>query len=638
MDQGPGGFSGERSRAAPSPMCATVEPLLYGFRTQTLDRSRMMMVAQHVAMCPYCSERVRQLDAGLRAGPSGQQAPASAARPGLVAAWDQQSQTQEAFPTFGSAPTALQPDPYAEHQGLDSPTLGAARAGPRWPADGAGRQGSAAGGRKPLPEFLRPPLVWFTGTAVLCALLALTFIIISLPMLAAPHASTSGRTTSNAALATATATAVPLPAFSLPVFSDWRAAYIAADGKVHIAALDGSSDLTGPALSLNAGDTRGGVGLFQQSGTLQETVAVSPDGHTLAYINQPPLPDGAGVAPPTGPIVLAPLAGGGSDRVVNATANDISWSPDGTQLAFDGQVGQQMGIFVVDAASGQTNLVPKTLAPGALSSAHVLGWIDSTHLALVSYQGASQFTPLPTPTAAATAAPTAVPTVTASPTVSPTTTKKGGKASPRPAGQAGYGALTPLAANPLSSSGVAVVTLNVQTGDAFLISDGGGQGDNQTHPVPSLSPDGKYILLSSTGPCSPDPCTDSTSGNAALVNTTTGEMHVFPNSTTLIPPVGSFAWSPDSLAVAQTISTNSNDPNSWLVNVVDLEQGSSVTIRSGVFGFGWSPDGKTIVVGDAGAIGEGKTQASAILAASPATTPVALPGKVVEFLGFVKTA
>jgi hypothetical protein len=264
-----------------------------------------------------------------------------------------------------------------------------------------------------------------------------------------------------------------------------------------------------------------------------------------------------------------------------------------------------------------------------LGIAHVMGWIDASHLALLSDQSASGFTPLPTPVPSPTAVPS--PTITASPTVSGSPTAPTSHAT-TPSGPPAGGALNAPAASPLSSPTTAVVTLDVRTGDANLIVDAG------QDTIPSLSPDGKFVLLSSSGFCAPGPCPGPTAGNAALVDTSTGQIHALVDSITLLPPTGTFFWSPDALSVAQTIPSKVSAPDSWLVNVVDLEQGAGATLRPGVFALGWSPDGKTIVVGNVTTISEGAVQASAIQVASPTTAPTALPGKMTEFLGFVKTA
>jgi WD40-like Beta Propeller Repeat len=631
MGEGYGGFGEGQQRPGPyqghgtSPMCASVEPLLYGFRTRTLERAQMIMVAEHVATCQHCSALVRQLDSGMRVPQAAPREAAGAAHLGGVASWGQSPDTYDAHASYGS-PLGRGVDPYSEQLGSGNSGFGQGQNVPRWPPPG-GRQWGTAGARKERPEFLRPPLVYYTGGAALCALLALTFIIISLPVLFAPSKTTATGTTSTVT-SKVTATVGTPPVFSLPVFSDWRAAYIAADGKVHIAALDGSSNITGPALSLNAGDTRGGIGNYQGGSVLFQAAAVSPDGHTLAYVNQPPQPAGAGIAQPNGPIELVPLAGGGADHAVNASANDVYWSPDGQYIAFDGTVNGQVGVYVAEARTGRVSTIPQTQSPSPLSYSHVIGWIDSNHLAVVNSQGSSLFSPLPTATAAPTATATAVTTPAVTPSPSGTTSRD----VPGGASVASTGAQDLAAHVPGSSDGNSVLTLNISSGQANLLvgMDPGA--------LFSLSPDGTTLLASSNGGCAPGPCPGPTGGNAALVNTTTGQMQVLQTSVALLPPVGSFYWSPDSLSVAQTIPSKPSDPSGWLVNVVDLEGASGVTLRTEAFALGWSPDGKSIIVADSAGVTQGQAQAQAIQAASPSSTPATLPGKVTDFLGFVKTA
>jgi hypothetical protein len=147
------------------------------------------------------------------------------------------------------------------------------------------------------------------------------------------------------------------PAGALPHFSDWRAVYMGPDGRAHIVTLDGKIDLAGPVLPD-----------LTSYGLNVTNAGVEPDGKLLAYgADNLNLVDLTGRTPPRS----LPVYGGG----------DLIWSPDGSKLY--SYVGGGQFSFV-SVPSGQATNV----APGS-DIADEVGWIDNTHLAAVSYQGAS---------------------------------------------------------------------------------------------------------------------------------------------------------------------------------------------------------------------------------------------------------
>jgi WD40-like Beta Propeller Repeat len=490
-------------------------------------------------------------------------------------------------------------------------------------------------GRRAVPEFLRPPVVYVTATAALGLVVALTLISVSLVQLTQRPARTTGpqaRATATQAHPSPSASAPPLAAFDLPPFPDWRAAYIAADGKVHVSTLDGRYDLVGPALSLNDGDTTGGVGTFKVSGGagVRQAAAISPDGHTLAYVAQAPLPQGAGVAPPSGPIVIAPLSGGG-DRVVRASANDVFWSPDGTRLAFDGSVDSAQGVYIVNAQDPTRNptLVPGTSGVGALAYAQVLGWIDAKHVLLLTTGSGSALPPLPTPTASPTPHVTPTATATTSPTAQPTTTgTSSGQGST--AGFASRASIGALLSVPRSSGPRPIAMVDVASGQAFEV--------YRLPPVsyPYLSPDGKEILVTGGGGCAP--CTDPQQGGPLLIDTATGKVHALPSSGALLPPTATIVWSADSSAVAVTLPDKSDQPDRWIVDAIVPVHDTGETLRTGGFAVAWSPDGQTVLVGDATGLNAGAAKVWLQSPASPGSQAATLPQVMVEFLGFVRTS
>jgi Tol biopolymer transport system component len=147
----------------------------------------------------------------------------------------------------------------------------------------------------------------------------------------------------------------------LPHFSDWRAVYLAPDGRTHIVTLDGKSDLSGPALPD-----------LTSSGLIISSAGVGPDGKLLAY--------------GTGDLDLVDLTGHTPPRSVTVSSgvNGLVWSPDGSKLYSYGGGGQ---FAYISLPSGHaTNVTP------GQGIADEVGWIDNTHLAATSFQGASYVT------------------------------------------------------------------------------------------------------------------------------------------------------------------------------------------------------------------------------------------------------
>ncbi|HEY7982779.1 MAG TPA: hypothetical protein VID73_01345 [Ktedonobacterales bacterium] len=151
------------------------------------------------------------------------------------------------------------------------------------------------------------------------------------------------------------------PSGLLPAFADWRIAALGSASTLHVYTLDGTSDLTGPTLDARA-----------------HNLIVSPNGRTIAYLT----------APKYGPITLVELAAptlAQSIITVPLLTSDLtatSWSPDGSRLI----VSATGGMYVVDALTGTTTLVPGTEPNGANpylgQEGPFVGWTDATHLVI----------------------------------------------------------------------------------------------------------------------------------------------------------------------------------------------------------------------------------------------------------------
>jgi hypothetical protein len=421
-----------------------------------------------------------------------------------------------------------------------------------------------------------------------------------------------------------------LPTFALPAFNDWRAAYIAQDGNVHITSLDGQSDITGPALALNTTDTTNSTQWAGIGGTFQSvtSLAVSPNGQFLAYINQLSQPSGAGIAPPTGNLELYNLAPGGANaswtfaNVPLRVTHIGGWSPDNTRVVVNALDSTGLpGIYIVAPASPQPQLVPTTGANGILSGAHVVGWLDAVHLLVFASSNNIQLPPLPTATSTPTAS--RFPNVASAAALS--------EMRPNHRSPKTYGAnLAPsVARSALSAGGNGLVaTVDVITGTAYAIA---------TIPYPAqvaLSPDATQLVAEyycNQGCTSPALATET-------VDTATGALHPLPHSDTAIAPAGNFLWQPGAHTFAVTTVQAGQPTVPVQVSLVDAQQDSSHTLRPGAFALAWSPDGQLLALGDTTGLSTGTGATRVWLVSPTAGTNLALPEPVVAFIGFVRTA
>ncbi|HEV2457122.1 MAG TPA: hypothetical protein VGS80_02065, partial [Ktedonobacterales bacterium] len=139
----------------------------------------------------------------------------------------------------------------------------------------------------------------------------------------------------------------------LPPFSDWRVAYRASDGHLHVVSLDGQLNVQGPNLPG-----------FSNLGANTDTSRVSPNGHWLAY--------------QAGDLVVLDLSGRHTLEGIPdcCDTGTMVWSPDGTQLAFGDNIGD-LALFPLTAGTAPGTFVP---LPGtqALGIRELVGWIDAT--------------------------------------------------------------------------------------------------------------------------------------------------------------------------------------------------------------------------------------------------------------------
>lgn len=152
---------------------------------------------------------------------------------------------------------------------------------------------------------------------------------------------------------TTTATATPRV---LPHYTDWRATYMGLDGDLHVVSLDAKKDVSvGPL----GGMTTNGLNLA--------TAGISPDGSLLAYEGD------------NGLQVVAVGSGDLQRRASGLEANKLSWSPDSNQIA----LGDGPGGFSVERISdGHLSIMPSGGSPTPQGVADIVGWTDSTHVAV----------------------------------------------------------------------------------------------------------------------------------------------------------------------------------------------------------------------------------------------------------------
>lgn len=151
----------------------------------------------------------------------------------------------------------------------------------------------------------------------------------------------------------------------LPAFTDWRVAYVAADGRLHAVSLDGGRDVAGSALGFS-GVT--GMGVW--------AAGVAPDGKTLAYLS-----DG-------GLTVINAATGAQRETPSHTGDSRLWWSPDQRYLALTGAG----AVLCARVSDGSTFSAPRV--QGSLPQLLVsgpFGWLDATHVA-VNYLPASTAT------------------------------------------------------------------------------------------------------------------------------------------------------------------------------------------------------------------------------------------------------
>ncbi len=363
-----------------------------------------------------------------------------------------------------------------------------------------------------------------------------------------PHA-----TTALSPAPSATSTSVDLPSFT-----DWRAAYLGMDRNLHVVTLDGKLDLAGPQLS---DMTMNGLGLA--------SAGMSPDGHLLAYVGA----DGLKVVDVAGHASMNRAFTGG-------WANELFWSPDGSQLALsDGQ----SGIAVLRMSDGHTSIMP---GDAGQELGELVGWTDNSHLLT---------TMLPLPQASRSGATTLALCGSSCP---PSSTLP-----------------------PLSLAVLDLATGHIRTLGAFPQT-----GFGLLHF--QLSPDGTEALLFTDRFQA-----DTFQPVVEVIDIASGHVRLLANIT-LLTHAGFFkvVWKPGTQTVAAS-------GNAWLL---DLAHDTATHFPTEQFVQGWSPDGGTLVIGTGyqTAFNKGPYELNALTfspSGRPIISPLTASARTFPFLGFVRT-
>jgi hypothetical protein len=155
-----------------------------------------------------------------------------------------------------------------------------------------------------------------------------------------------------------------------PAVTGWQAAYLASDGHLHTVTLDGAHDTTGPLLPA--------TDFIRQTDAGWVDAVAAPDGHAIAYVTTNDYEIGgdgiAIVTVATGAIVRA-----------SVPASNIFWSPDGSRLAADAYENYYMpSVHLINPTSGAVTAIHPTLNGRQANVYRIVGWLDNTHLAVLS--------------------------------------------------------------------------------------------------------------------------------------------------------------------------------------------------------------------------------------------------------------
>jgi hypothetical protein len=218
----------------------------------------------------------------------------------------------------------------------------------------------------PSPARRRRSTAWLGAS--MAAIIVVAFTLVFLAYSRGGAGTGSSRRFSSTPAATPGYSATPLP------LQDEQAAYLAGDGHLHEVSLDGAHDITGLQLPM--------TDFIRQTNAGWVDAAASPSGAAIAYVTATDLTKGGdGIA----------ITSVASSKFVHASvpATDIFWSPDGSQLAADAYATAAMGpVYLINPTTGAVKTIHATEGGQSAYVYRIVGWLDSSHLAVVSGQSA----------------------------------------------------------------------------------------------------------------------------------------------------------------------------------------------------------------------------------------------------------
>jgi hypothetical protein len=383
-----------------------------------------------------------------------------------------------------------------------------------------------------------------------------------------------------------------------PPTSGWDAAYLGADGHLHLATPDGAHDAAGPVLP----DTR-----FITYPFIGWTDAVaSPGGRFVAYAQ--------GSDPNSGSAVAIVAVATGKIITVPTPCTNLYWSPDGTRLAADSSTnstaGNRMGVVgIIDVASGKVTNLSGMYQGQPAQVYRAIGWIDGAHLAVLS-------------------------------------------SVPGPAARAPSDATGQVRARPLSSfTNLTLAALDVASGALRPVRALTTDAD----PFPPnvyLAPDGKEALFASS----------TFQPTAQVIDIATGAVRPLPHVTAAFAGKFVFlggidfeganwanfmAWRPGGHTLALSLAafglgvegTTHQDSGVWLV---DLDGDTARRLTANSYPLAWLPNGRTLLTSGLPpeSVGYGGRSVgptlTAVDAAAPTAPGVVLSHQMAVFFGLVR--
>lgn len=436
-----------------------------------------------------------------------------------------------------------------------------------------------SGNWRPVPPRT-PRAVWAAGAAALCIILAFAVVFIaSRPGMGRIEGSP-----------TASAT-VRHQVGVLPPFSDWRAAYLDQVSGLHVVSLDGKSDTLVTTLD--------GLSTFNS----QAGAAISPDGRYLAYIDNPKWGNIHVVD------LRATTPAAQAQRTIRANVRDLFWSPDGRWLLVSGlatgQV-QRPALYRVDPFTGTMTMLSDFWSEGSQA-----GWLDADHLLIT------------------------MPQTGPSSSITPPIARAGGTAS------AARTLDTPLPSS-LSSGPDTYYVLDVAAG-TIQAANGITVPAGWTISIPLPGTTEALVEAGEPGASCGAPCPDGQPAyNDALLDYATGQITQLPKingvaggnilSYAVVDPVAG-----SGLFVATPYVTQSSPMQLFLF---DPAHDGARPLATGHFAVDWTPDGQTLLLGDAASqySNTGAGALSTLNIHAEQVQPTAIGQDMVQYLGLVRSA